>query len=203
MDWSDDVAYSVHDLEDAVHARQVDLHRLDHSAVIARASSYSNAAIPELETALAQLEGNDWWMGEYDGTISSQVALKRMTSELIARFCSAAIAATRGQWGDGPLTRYAANLEVPGLARAECALLKAITAHYVMDQESALIRQAEERDLLLAVVDALSKQPEQLDPAHRQMHDAAGDDAGRRRAVVDQVAALTDISARALADRLC
>lgn len=203
MDWSDDVAYSVHDLEDAVHSRHVDLRRLDHAAVIARASSFTQAAVPELETALAGLERSDWWMGEYDGTIASQAALKRMTSELIARLCSAAIAATRERWGDGPLTRYAADLEVPGLARAECALLKAVTAHYVMDRESALTRQAAERDLLLGLVDALSKQPSQLDAAHREMHDSATDDAGRRRAVVDQVAALTDLSARALAARLC
>jgi dGTPase len=203
MDWSDDVAYSVHDLEDSVHAGDVDLHRLDHAAVVARASAYSSADAALLDAALRDLEAQDWWMGEYDGTSAAQVALKRMTSELIARLCAAALAATRERWGTGALVRYRARVEVPEKARAECALLKAITAHYVMDLETALHRQAGERDLLLSLVDALSQKPEAMDPAHRELHDIADDDAGRRRAVIDQVASLTDGSARAWAAQLC
>jgi dGTPase len=203
MDWSDDVAYSVHDLEDAVHAGHVNLHRLDHDAVVARGASYTSADRGLLEESLRELEREDWWMGEYDGTASAQVALKRMTSELIARLCAAALGATVQRWGPGPLVRYGATFEVPQRARAECALLKAITAYYVMDQETALVRQAGERELLLSLVDALQRRPEALDPAHRELHAAAGDDAGRTRAVVDQVAALTDVSARAWAARLC
>jgi dGTPase len=203
MDWSDDVAYSVHDLEDAVHAGHVDLHRLDHEAVVARAAAYSSTDPDLLRGCLRELERSDWWMGEYDGTAASQVALKRMTSELIARLCSAALAATAQRWGKGPLTRYGASFEVPEAARGECALLKAVTAFYVMDQESALRRQAGERELLLSLVDALTGKPEALDPGHRELHAAAPDDCGRLRAVVDQVAALTDVSARAWAAQLC
>ena len=46
----------------------------------------------------------------------------------------AAETATREAYGDRPLTRYAAELIVPRAQRLENALLKGITAHYVMDQ---------------------------------------------------------------------
>ena len=203
MDWSDDVAYSVHDLEDAVHTGHVDLQLLDRAAVVTRAAPYSSADPALLEAALVELQRQDWWMGEYDGTIAAQVALKRMTSELIARLCAAALRETAQTWGSGPLARYHGGLVVPQRARAECALLKAITALYVMDQETALHRQAAERQLLLDLVEALAKSPDGLDPAHRAMHDVAGSDAAARRVVIDQVASLTDASAKAWAARLC
>ena len=63
-------------------------------------------------------------------------ALKNLTSELIGRFCSAAqrghpIASGRRR---AAVTRYAADLVVPRRQRLECALLKAVTAHYVMNR---------------------------------------------------------------------
>ena len=49
----------------------------------------------------------------YDGSYLAQAAAKRATSELTGRFAGAAIHATRARYGDGPLTRYDADLVVP------------------------------------------------------------------------------------------
>ena len=70
----------------------------------------------------------------YDGSYLAQAAAKRATSELTGRFAGAAIQATRAAYGDGQLTRYDAELVVPGAIVAECALLKALAAHFVMQR---------------------------------------------------------------------
>jgi dGTPase len=192
MDWADDVAYSVHDLEDGVHAGHVPLDRLDLDAVgevAAREYGCSTGAAP-LRALLAAPE----WPTSYDGSFAAQAGLKRMTSWLTGRFCAAAIRATRAACGDGPLTRYDAQLLVPAETRAECALLKAVAARYVMARRAAV--QERQRVLLTELAHALAERaPEALEPWLRDAWTAAADDAARRRIVVDQVASLTDTSA--------
>jgi len=101
-------------------------------------------------------------------------------------------------------TRYAANLVVPRQQRLECALLKAISARYVMNRAGVVAAQARERELLTELAHAIERgAPQTLDPLLRPSWQAAGTDAARRRVVVDQVASLTDTSAIAWHHRLC
>ena len=101
-------------------------------------------------------------------------------------------------------TRYSANLVVPRRQRLECALLKAITARYVMTRAGVAAAQALERELLAELTHAIERgAPQTLDPLLRPSWDAAGTDAARRRVVIDQVASLTDTSAIAWHHRLC
>jgi dGTPase len=53
-----------------------------------------------------------------------------------------------------PLTRYAADLVVPRQQRLECALLKGVTAHYVMSRAGAAAAQAREREIITELADA-------------------------------------------------
>ena len=202
MDWADDVAYSVHDLEDGVVSGATPLDRLDAEAVAEVASAdYSAASPAELADALRRLQGQDWWPPAYDGSMRAQAALKGLTSELIGRFSAAAVAATRARYGDGPLVRYGAGLVVPPEAHAECAVLKAVTAHYVMRARRSQAR--EQHDVVLRLVTAVAdRAPDALEPALRGAFAAATDDAARLRVVIDQVASLTDTSARAWLRRL-
>ncbi len=208
MDWADDVAYSVHDLEDGVYAGLCRLDRLadpvERRAVAELTCGlYSELAPGALEPVLAELVRLPWWLPAYDGSLSSLVALKRMTSELIARFCASALEATRAAAGDRPLARYAADLVVPEWTRAECALLKGLTARYVMAREAALAGQARERELIAELVAAIAAgAPAALEPALRPAYLAAAEDAARLRVVIDQVASLTDVSARGWHHRL-
>jgi dGTPase len=124
--------------------------------------------------------------------------LKNLTSELIGRFCRAAEQATYDAYGRSPLTRYAADLVVPRAQRLECALLKGLAAHYVMRRESHEKAQAREREIIAELVTALTAgAPDTLAPVFRDFYDEASDDAGRLRAIVDQVASLTDTAALA------
>ena len=206
MDWADDVAYSVHDLEDGVVGGLIDLsvlpHELDEVAALA-ALHYSLTGEVELRAVLADLLAEPWWPVAYDGTAGAQVALKATTSALIGRFCSAAEHATRVRYGDGRLHRYAADLVVPERERSECALLKAVTARYVMGRPAAGALQAREREVVTRLVALLAdRAPGSLEPLHASAWRSAPDDAGRLRVVVDQIAGLTDAAALAVHDRL-
>lgn len=210
MDWADDVAYSVHDVEDGVHSglvRLADLAGADERAAVCEqaAAAYSAEDPGDLATVLAELLALPALseLTGYDGTRGAQVALKRATSELTGRFVTAAVTATRAVAGDGPLARYQADLEVPRRVAAECALLKAIAARYVMRRREAAALQARQREMIVELVDRLAdRAPDALDPALRPDWLAAPDDAARLRVVVDQVAGLTDLSAPARHARL-
>jgi dGTPase len=203
MDWSDDVAYSVHDLEDALIAGHVRLAQLadraELRAVCAIAARWYCAAEPaELEERFQVLRAEPYWPRDYDGSQRGLAALKNLTSSLIGRLCHAAEQATREAYGGGPLTRYAADLIVPRAERLECAVLKGIAAHYVMGRASHEETQARQREVITDLVRLLAdRAPDSLEPVFRTAFKAAPDNAARLRVVIDQVASLTDTSATA------
>jgi dGTPase len=228
MDWADDVAYSVHDMEDGFHAGLITFKNLksqtERAEVSRTAIAYCPAGVTEAELTeiLDALLALDIWPVSYDGGPATVAALKNLTSELIGRFCVAAQQATLAAASQSaphpttatPLshtspvghsfTRYAADLVVPRRQRLECALLKAITARYVMNRAGVVVAQARERELLTELTYAVERgAPQTLDPLLRPSWDAAGTDAARRRVVIDQVASLTDTSAIAWHHRLC
>jgi dGTPase len=202
MDWADDVAYSVHDVEDGVHAGLIRLASVDDKAREAlceiAAAQYSALAAGELGSVLDGLLSLPTLrdLADYDGSYRAQAAAKRATSELTGRLVGAAVEATRVAHGSDPLTRYAGDLVVPSGVAAECALLKAIAVHYVMRRPGTPERQERQRRLLTQLVSAvLDGAPDTLDRGLRaSWHDAASD-ADRLRVVIDQVAQLTDTSA--------
>jgi dGTPase len=210
MDWADDVAYSVHDLEDGFHAGLITFKNLNSSAERAvvshtTATTYVGDDVSEAELAevLDELLALNVWPASYDGGPGTVAALKNVTSELIGRFCVAAQEATRAAH-PGPLTRYAADLIVPRRQRLECALLKGITAHYVMTRAGVIAAQARERELLAELAFAVERgAPSTLDPLLRPAWEAAADESARRRVIIDQIASLTDTSAIAWHHRLC
>ncbi|MEP7056072.1 MAG: deoxyguanosinetriphosphate triphosphohydrolase [Actinomycetota bacterium] len=208
MDWSDDVAYSVHDVEDGVHAGLIPLDALadtgarDSLAALA-AEIYSAEPVDVLRAALDELLAQPWWVASFDRGLRDQVALKATMSELTARFCLAAVRATRAAYGPSALTRYAADLVVPDSIRAECALLKAATHLFVMRRPGAVELQDAERVLVTELVEAVAAAaPARLTPELRAAYADADDQSARLRVVVDQVASLTDASAVAWHARL-
>ncbi|MBA8825472.1 dGTPase [Saccharopolyspora lacisalsi] len=205
MDWSDDVAYSVHDVEDGVHSGRISLRMLtreeERSEIARMAAKHfhhevrSADSVDLLESAAVELVRLPTVAAvlDYDGSLSAQVALKQLTSELVGRFATAAVSATRAEFGPGPLTRYGADLVLPDQVIAEVAVLKAVALRYVMSDPGRLSLQERQRALLTELVGVLADgAPESLDPALAAAWQHAGDDAHRLRVVLDQVASLTD-----------
>ena len=198
MDLADDVAYSVHDVEDGVVAGKIDLTALDRAAVWESVRGWYLPQAPDdiLDDVLDGLvHQRSWPETPYDGSRRALAALKNLTSDLIGRFCGAAQEATFSA-GEGPFVRYHARLSVPPRTRLEIGVLKGIAAHYVMSTDDRVALMARQRELLSELVEVLlDRGPDALERPFADDWQVAGDDDARRRVVIDQVASLTDASA--------
>jgi dGTPase len=208
MDFADDVAYSVHDIEDGIVVHSIDLARVDAARGpywdSVRQLYLPEATDAELDEAWQRLVVvPSWPAAAFDDSRRALAGLKDLTSQLIGRFCTAAEQATRAGFGRATLTRYDADLVVPDRTRAEIAVLKAIGVFHVMNSPARQRRRADQRALLTELVQALWKTaPAGLDAAYAADFGEAADDGARFRVVVDQVASLTDASADAWHARL-
>ena len=197
MDWSDDVAYSVHDFEDALQAGLISVNsfRADIEKLweLSADENLPNLSQEEFEKGLDRLQALSCWPNNFDGSHSAMARLKDLTSQLIGRFAHGAELATRSKYGDAPLTRYEANLVVPQNERVEVALLKAISAHYIFRAQSSLDRYERERTLIQRLFSALSENaPKYLDRNFQLSWQEAASDHEKVRVIVDQIASLTD-----------
>ena len=206
MDWSDDCAYSVHDLEDAIFAGQVSVKTFEKDfadlyTVMTR-DYKSDATEQEALDAHKRLSELSAWPHYYDGSHRSLARLKDSTSQLIGRFVLAAEVETRRIHGNENLSRYGANLEIPREQKVEVDFLKSIAGHYLINAAHSQERYAKQQVIISELVEMLLKYPHELDSFFKKPWDEASDDLAKMRVVIDQVAALTDPGAYALHARL-
>ncbi len=202
MDLADDIAYSVHDVEDAVVGGHLDPADLARPEAVARVAEQvrqwylADADADEVAAALGRLRAMPAWVSQMDGSRRSLAALKNMTSQLIGRFARDVERATRQAFGDGRLTRYAADVVVPRETLCEITALKGVAAVYVMTTAARQPLYVRQREVLAELYQAvLQASPSVLEPAFAADWHAATSDDSHTRVVLDQIASLTDASA--------
>ena len=199
MDWADDVAYSVHDVEDGILSGRITLSvlwDLVELAQLAEKGARVFGGQPEdLLDAADRLRRMDLVSraADFTGDLQGLTGLKAMTSELVSRFVTACVTGTREKFGEQPLARYSADLVIPPQVQAEVTLLKSVAVLYVMDEHSHMAEQERQRDRIFRVTEYLWQGGEgALDPLYRGWFVHATDDAAKLRVVIDQVASLTE-----------
>ena len=213
MDLADDIAYSVHDVEDAIVSNSFDprvlsdARMVDHIVESTRrwyGEQWNGDALLE---AFKRLRREHLLPERFSESRRSLAVLKNITSDLIGRFARSVEQATRERYGDGRLIRYTASLVVPEQTRYEIMALKGIAVYFVMaPREHEPLHQEQLRiieDLIdVMMADGVNPSNALEDQFLDDWYEATND-AERLRVAVDQVASLTDGSALALHAILC
>ncbi len=206
MDLADDIAYSVHDVEDAIARGFLDpgdLHDPSKRAEILEATrEWYRLGESDLEGAFSRLLAEESWPESFDGSLRAHAGLKNLTSDIVGRFISGVCEATLKVSGGNGICRYSGSVVIPQDLRDEITVLKGIAVQYVMRPREFEPLYFEQRTMLFDLVDALAEKPEELEVQFRESYREAGE-AERLRIVIDQVASLTDQSARQWHAHLC
>lgn len=213
MDLADDIAYSVHDVEDAVATGAFEPTMLSDPRVVdgvveASRQWYGGSWDGErLLEAIRALRDEGMLPGHFDGSRRALSSLKNLTSALIGRFAESVERATRARYGSGPLTRYAASLVVPPQTSYEIVALKGMAVYFVMEPREHEPFHRKERDIVADLVEVfMADAPDPsdaLEPVFLDDWMRARNDGERLRVAIDQVASLTDASAMAMHAILC
>lgn len=196
MDFADDVAYSVHDVEDGIISGRITLRVLwdivELAALAQKGAAAFGGTIDSLIDASSHLQSlpSIAQAADFNYTLSAWAELKQLTSELVGRYVGAVTQATLEAH---PLGRRQADLVIPPDIAAEVRLLKTIAVLYVMDEPAHMARQKRQRERIFRVHDYLAAgAPGTLDTVYQQWWEEASTQRERERVVVDQIASMTE-----------
>lgn len=215
MDFSDDIAYSVHDVEDGIISGRINLGVLwDFVELAALAEKGSRAFGGTPDQLIAAADGLRELdvvsaAADFDGSLRGYTNLKAMTSHLVGRYVGAVTQATKSHpdnvalHASGKLGRTTGNLIIPDQVWAEVTLLKAIAVLYVMDLPGHLARQDRQRERIYRVYDYLKAgAPGSLDPMFLLWWEQSNTDHERERVIIDQIASMTESRLERLAKEI-
>ena len=159
MDWADDIAYAIHDLEDSVHANYIgpstfwaNGDRRTSDAINEVQEDYENdgsnvnvRAIAEpLFNIIHQLNPDFQTFAGAASYHEQKARRKQLTSGLIGRYIKAATRFDRGVVSDSPVSyRYLHSVQIPTKYRVEVDLIKKLIWKFVI--ESPQVRTLEEK----------------------------------------------------------
>lgn len=164
MEWADDVAYSVHDLEDFHRCSAIPWRELFESAE-KKSTLLSHVKAPpgtDVGQAYEALKSAIWDVfGEilsqrYEGTRDQRWAMRNMTSNLIKHYV------TNVSVKDGS---HGYSLAIPTEVRSQVAILKQITRDYIIATPALAAQQVGYREIIASLFAAFFDTPKDEMPA--------------------------------------
>jgi len=221
MDWADDLAYAVHDMEDFYRAGIIPLDRLTVGNTQERENFIKDWA--KTDESYSEDEGHDIldYLGDiagksletpYDGTENEQLDLKELSSRLISRYI--------GNEGGGINLQNHNDqkhfLQIRPYLKREVSLLKHMTVYYVIQDSSLAAQQRGQRKVISDLFDIIygTALPESNDDSENiqlvpnrfsgKAHELAesGSRQARVRFAADVICSLTEKQATQLHKRL-
>jgi dGTPase len=211
MDWADDIAYSVHDLEDGIRAGMISEDLVQDSAFTRKVKEaferkggrfdYKDYAsvFQEIQKAFSTAGGNDNNRRER----ARKAQRKSVMADLINSFIDKTGYKTNA--GKKP-TRYQYSLDIPPEVRNECYLLKQVVWEAIINDEriATLERKAKTivRSLFKEFTQPQGDTRELFPRDFRERLDQANTDADKARVACDYIAGMTDTHAFRVYSRL-
>lgn len=202
MDFSDDVAYSIHDFEDAIVEGFIDVREINGDSIIEQLITgvldWSDTTLERerVYQAFERIRANEFWITSFDGTRENLAQLKNLTSDLIGSFVTRVFEANRELSKE--VDRYKKNLLIPEHVSEEIAVLKGLVATFLMTSDARQGYYQAQRELLVELADAIYQTGVGFDHVTQYYFDNAETAVQKKRAVVDAVANMTDAHALAL-----
>lgn len=213
-EWADDVAYAVHDLEDGIRARFINMHSLRQSdreqwrvaenakriLKKARPTSISESQIPEMLSDLLTGSFFEWASSSFEATEPQKARVKRCTSSFIEYFVRNVPERDDYDLSDG--------IGVPDEVYVQNRLLYAITWTYVISRrELSTVQIGQQRivkGLFEAFIDCKQDKLASLlpEPLGAMCRKYGHTERGKARCVCDHIAGMTDRYAVQLYDRM-
>lgn len=177
MDAADDIAYGVHDLEDAIHLRLIQREHLDTPSFrqLLRATPICDASYKILEQLFAD-------------EIQQR---KQAIGELVNYLVSSAEIISVHQDFTNPLLRY--NLRLVEPAHLLLKALKDCIFCYVIDSQAARTAEHAGQHIIMRIFEATNSNPASLlDNTYRQLYLKAESNTQAHRVICDYIANMTD-----------
>ena len=187
MDIADDIAYGVHDLEDAIHLRLINRTQLDTTAF--RQLLAATPLTDNQETLLASL---------FDDVLHVR---KQAIGEMVNYFITAIKISVTNEAFDNNLLKY--NIVLLPEAKALLDYLTQCIYTYVIDSQEARTFEYGGQTVVLRLFEAISSNPASLlDNKNRALFHQATDEQAALRVVCDYIANMTDEYAYRMHERL-
>ncbi|MFC3909469.1 anti-phage deoxyguanosine triphosphatase [Legionella dresdenensis] len=187
MDAADDIAYGVHDLEDAIHLRLINRDQLDNHEFRQLLENADFGSSPDkiLNALFASEAGK----------------LKQVIGEMVNFFITATQISITNEQFENPLLKH--NIVLEPRAALLLDYLKNSIYKHVIDSQEARTFEYGGQTVVLRLFEAISSNPSSLlDNKNRELYSRAKDENAAFRVVCDYIANMTDEYAYRMHERL-
>jgi dGTPase len=188
MDWADEIAYSVHDLEDGMKAGMISSGRLrNNKRLIGKTDpSLINWAIEQMR-----------FVEDQPGERARKAARKELTSRLIHEFLTAAERVTSGDLPAGKILsdRYRYRVAINPVQQERCTLLKNLMFHLIVDDERVATMEKKSERMITGLFEVFTDPDPRTVYLYPEDFREAFEDAdakGKLRLACDYIAGMTD-----------